>query len=73
MMTSGAAAASIATSPSTPTRAAIVPEIIVALLVFRAAGPVQKVLLLALRLLREQIIGEANGEETVVVELLNEV
>ena len=52
--------------------AAIVAEIVGALLVFRGFSPVQKISLLALWLLREQIVAKPNRELTVVGELLDD-
>ena len=42
--------------------ATIVSKIVVTLLVFRRAGPVQEVLLFTLWLLGEEVVGEADGE-----------
>ena len=51
---------------------AVVPEVVVALLVFGRLGPVEEVVLLALGLLREQVVGEADGQLAFVGELLDD-
>ena len=51
---------------------AVVAEVIVALLVLRRLGPVEEIVLLALRLLREEVVGEADGQLAVVGELLDD-
>ena len=51
---------------------AVVAEVVVALLVFRRLRPVEEILLLALRLLREEIVGEADRELAVVGQLLDD-
>ena len=48
---------------------AVVTEIVVPLLVGRGLHPVEKIFLLALRLLREEVVGEADRELPVLVEL----
>ena len=48
---------------------AVVTEIVVPLLVGRGPHPVEKIFLLALRLLREEVVGEADRELFVLVEL----
>ena len=50
---------------------AVVAEVIVALLVLDRSGPVQKVLLLLLGLLREQVVGQAHGDLVGVGQLLD--
>lgn len=52
--------------------AAIVTEKIVALFVLRRLRPIQKVLLLAFRLLREQIVGEPDGELALLTQLADD-
>ena len=50
---------------------AVVPEIIVALLVLRGLRPVEEVLLLALGLLGEEVIGQPYRQEALFVQLLD--
>ena len=47
-------------------------EVIVALFVFRRLGPVQEIRLLALGLLREQVVGEPHGELTLFAQFLDD-
>jgi hypothetical protein len=49
----------------------VVAEVVIALLVLRRPGPAQEVVLLAVRLLGEEIVGEADGELTVGGQLLD--
>ena len=51
---------------------AVVAEIVAALLVLRRLGPVEEVGFLALRLLREQIVGQPDRQLAVVGELLDD-
>ena len=51
---------------------AVVPEIVVALLILGRLGPVQEIVLLAFRLLREEVVGQADGELVLVGELAND-
>src|SRR4029077_10610441 len=47
---------------------AVVTEIVVPLLVGRGLRPVEKIFLLALRFLREEVVGEADRELPVLIE-----
>ena len=47
-------------------------KVVVALFVLRGSRPVREVLLLALRLLREEVVGKSDRELAVVVELLDD-
>src|SRR5882762_6929727 len=51
---------------------AVVAKVVVALFVLRGSRPVREVLLLALRLLREEVVGKSDRELAVVVELLDD-
>ncbi len=50
----------------------VVAEVVVPLLVRRRLHPVEEIFLLALRLLREQVVGEADGELPIFVELADD-
>jgi hypothetical protein len=49
----------------------VVAEIVIALLVLRRSGPAQEIVLLALRLLGEEVVGEADGKVAVGGQLLD--
>jgi len=51
---------------------AVVAEVVAALLIRRGFHPVEEVLLLVLRLLGEEVVGEADGELPLLLELLDE-
>jgi hypothetical protein len=51
---------------------AVVAEVVVALLVLDRAGPAQEVVLLLLGLLREQVVGQADGQLSGVGQLLDD-
>ena len=44
----------------------VVTKVVRALLVFRALGPIEEILLLSLRLLGEQVVGQANGKLSII-------
>ncbi len=50
----------------------VMPEVVVPLLVRRGLGPVQEVVLLRLRFLGKEVVGEANGQLAIIGELLDD-